>query len=395
MQQQVINHNDDLKKLENESFSLEIRGSHLLVHDIPYVNSKKEIKYGTIVTVLTYTDKTSVSCTKDHTVHFCGEEPCNEDGQILSNIINSSADFEITPEIKANHYFSFKPPKGYYNDYYEKISAYTHVLSSYARLINPLVSHKTGIKAVLYSGSDVFKYPDTNSARACIDSENAKFHNLKIGIIGVGGTGSYILDLVSKTQVKEIHIYDDDVLQLHNIFRAPGTLSDETINNMKDLRKVDYYNSIYSRMHLGIKVYPYRITLQNISELHDLDYVFICVDNNEVRFSIVNELVKMGLAFSDVGLGVVKRENGLLGTLRVTSANKNNYSHLKEVIGPLELEDNEYNTNIQIADLNCLNAAQAVIKWKKHVGFYADIKREHHSLYHIETNKIINDHFTS
>jgi molybdopterin/thiamine biosynthesis adenylyltransferase len=394
MQLQVINLNDDLKKLENESYSLEVRGSHLLVHDIPYVNSKKEIKYGTIVTVLNFKDATSVDCTKDHTVHFCGEAPCDDAGQILSNIINSSVDLEITPEIKVNHYFSYKPPKGYYNDYYEKISAYTHVLSSYARLINPLVSHKTGKNAVLNSGSDVFKYPDTNSARARIDKENAKFHNLKIGIIGVGGTGSYILDLVSKTQVREIHIYDDDVLQIHNIFRSPGTVPDEIINIMKDLKKVDYYNSVYSRMHLGIKAHPYRINIENISELHDLDYVFVCVDNCEVRYTIITELVKMGLAFLDVGLGVVKRENGLLGTIRVTSADKNNYAHLWDVIGPNELEENEYNSNIQIADLNCLNAALAVIKWKKHVSFYVDLKGEHHSLYHFETNKIIND-FTS
>ena len=32
--------------------------------------------------------------------------------------------------------------------------------------------------------------------------------------------------------------------------------------------------------------------------------------------------------------------------------------------------DDDYNRNIQIADLNALNAAFAVIKWKKLFGFY-------------------------
>jgi hypothetical protein len=39
--------------------------------------------------------------------------------------------------------------------------------------------------------------------------------------------------------------------------------------------------------------------------------------------------------------------------------------------------------NIQVADLNMLNAAMAVTKWKKMRGFYADDIREYHSLYAI------------
>lgn len=248
-------------------------------------------------------------------------------------------------------------------------------------------------REALLSGSDVFKYPDTNSAKANIDYENLKFRNLKIGIIGVGGTGSYILDFVSETRVKEIHIYDDDELQMHNTFRTPGTLSDERIFYAEGLKKVDYYDSVYSRMHSGLKAHPYRITQENINELNDLDYVFLCVDEADVRYMIVNELVKMNMAFSDVGLKVIRRSGGLLGTIRVTSGNIENNEHLSEVIGEEEVDENEYNSNILIAELNSLNAAFAVIKWKRHIGFYMDLRREHHSLYHIETNKIINDCF--
>ena len=39
------------------------------------------------------------------------------------------------------------------------------------------------------------------------------------------------------------------------------------------------------------------------------------------------------------------------------------------------MEDDEYATNIQIADLNALNALMAVIKWKKLSGFYQDLKK--------------------
>ena len=47
----------------------------------------------------------------------------------------------------------------------------------------------------------VFQYIDTNSSRAGIDNCNRKMLDKKIAIIGLGGTGAYILDLVSKTNI--------------------------------------------------------------------------------------------------------------------------------------------------------------------------------------------------
>jgi hypothetical protein len=51
----------------------------------------------------------------------------------------------------------------------------------------------------------------------------------------------------------------------------------------------------------------------------------------------------------------------------------------------------DYERNIQVADLNMLNATLAVIKWKKLGGFYADIGDEHHSLYAIADNEVTNE----
>ena len=52
---------------------------------------------------------------------------------------------------------------------------------------------------------------------------------------------------------------------------------------------------------------------------------------------------------------------------------------------------NEYASNIQLAELNALNAAMAVIRWKKLCGFYADLEHEHHSVYTITTNGLVGD----
>lgn len=236
-----------------------------------------------------------------------------------------------------------------------------------------------------------FKYPDTNSSRAKIEYLNRKFKGQRIAIIGMGGTGSYILDQVSKTPVGEIHIFDGDLFQLHNAFRAPGAIAGDRLEVPGGLKKVQYYFEVYSNMHTGIVPHDEYITAENIHQLNGFDYVFISVDKNSVRHMVTQELLKMDVGFIDVGLGVNMVEDCLIGTLRVTAGTSAKHDHLDNRIGAEELGENEYATNIQIADLNCLNAMQAVIKWKKLSGFYQDLKEEHNILYFINTNKTMNE----
>ena len=163
-----------------------------------------------------------------------------------------------------------------------------------------------------------FKYPDTNSSRAGIEYLNRKFENQKIAIIGLGGTGSYLLDQIAKTPVKEIHLFDGDIFQLHNAFRSPGAISTEKLERESGIKKVDYYFEIYSNMHNGIKPHAKYVMPDNIHELKVFDYVFISVDKNEVRYNITKALLTMGVTFIDVGIGVNKFEDSLNGAIRVT-----------------------------------------------------------------------------
>ena len=93
-------------------------------------------------------------------------------------------------------------------------------------------------------------------------------------------------------------------------------------------------------------------------------------------------------------MGVEVVDEQLLGILRVTTstADKRNHVRDKKRINLLGgYDDNVYSQNIQIADLNALNAALAVIKWKKLFGFYADFEKEHFSTYSLDGNLIINE----
>ena len=56
----------------------------------------------------------------------------------------------------------------------------------------------------------MFRYLDTASSRAGISLLTGKLAVPKVAIVGLGGTGAYILDLVAKTPVSEIHLFDGD-----------------------------------------------------------------------------------------------------------------------------------------------------------------------------------------
>ncbi len=85
-------------------------------------------------------------------------------------------------------------------------------------------------------------------------------------------------------------------------------------------------------------------------------------------------------------------DNDVLGgNARVTTCTLDFYGHITKRIDFTGDGNNEYSPDIQIADMNALNAALAVIKWKKLSGFYLDMEKEHNTTYGIITNVITND----
>ena len=142
MQQQLINLNPDLNRLKEDGYDIEVKGGHLVVRQIPYVTPTKHVEYGNLVCVLNYATPTKIAAPPDHTIYFCGETPCNSEGQPLNSIINNNQKQQLTKELLATHYFSSKPISGNYPNYYEKIRTYAEILSIHAKAINKTVTVK-------------------------------------------------------------------------------------------------------------------------------------------------------------------------------------------------------------------------------------------------------------
>jgi hypothetical protein len=288
-----------------------------------------------------------------------------------------------------DHTFSAKPAVPY-PDYYVKMITYITILGGPAQLIDPSVTARNYRVIKGEEDKSVFGYIDTNASRADIVALTEKLKGQKIAIIGLGGTGGYVLDLLAKTPVAEIHLFDGDQFQQHNAFRAPGAATTEELN--QDISKVGYYAAKYGQFHKGIVAHAVFITEENVGELGSFDFVFICIDKPPVKKWLFCRLLDMTVAFVDTGIDVKRKGDGLVVMIRVTAANAQKNDHLPQRVSFADdEEENEYDQNIQIAELNMFNAALAVFRWKKMLGFYIDLEQEFHTLFVLNSSQIVND----
>jgi len=193
MSTQPLDHDPYLKKLKDEGYNISIIEEHIVIKGIPYLNNEKKILFGSIF--CPYNLSGEKITPRDHTVHFTGEYPCNQLGNQLS-LVNGPQNVPLTENIVGQYYLSSKPESGNYPDFYKKMKTYIGLLSAPAKSIDPSVRPKN-FDYDYYEQESVFNYPDTNTARAEITSINNKVKGQKIAIIGLGGTGSFILAYIS------------------------------------------------------------------------------------------------------------------------------------------------------------------------------------------------------
>ncbi|MFZ2303759.1 MAG: ThiF family adenylyltransferase [Minisyncoccia bacterium] len=383
---ELINHSPDLEKLRNDGYTVETHNNCVVVRDVPYLDeSMKVIEDGVLVCAYE-----QIRPLTDHTFYFSGK-PHKADGKALHVASEATQEwngFNVSTQLSFKKVVDDKPSN--YNDYHEKVTYYINAIMSQARSINEFVNaQKHRVIDTSEQNDTPFNYLDMNSSRAGIFNISEKLRGQKIAIIGVGGTGSYILDLVSKTPVAEIHIFDNDVFHSHNAFRTPGAAPKGVLESPP--KKVSYFAEIYKRMHKGVTPHEYDMLDDTINELEELNFVFLCIDNAPTKKVIIGKLVELKIPFVDCGIDVQEVDNALNGTIRVTTVTPSKYDHIENRISYSAGNNGDYQSNIQIAELNALNAALAVIKWKRFFGFYHDHESEHHTTYMFNASSLNND----
>ena len=111
-------------------------------------------------------------------------------------------------------------------------------------------------------------------------------------VIGVGATGSWLALSLAKLGVKNIHVWDDDIVEEHNI---PNQMFKESQIGCTKLDSiVNIYNDFFNEENKRLTIHNTKITEDNAHVLKDI--VLCCVDSMTARKFIYENCYKYGQA---------------------------------------------------------------------------------------------------
>ncbi len=386
MSAELTSRSPDLRRLLEEGYGPRVVEGALVVGPVPFLDEDGLVQQGWVASPLT-SSGTTAGPPGDHKAWFSGGTPHDAAGQPMKQTLLHSQKAMQMGGLTTSWMMSARPSTGKYANYYDKMAAYANAIASEARQVDSTATPRSH-PAIPADEDSPLVYEDTASGKAGISLNILRSH--KIGIVGVGGTGSYVLDGVGKTPVAEVHLWDPDVLYQHNAFRCPGAVSLAELEAKPN--KAEYWAEKYGAVHRHIHAHPEAIDETNVDDLTKLDFVFITVDDPDARLLMATRLRDAGVPFVDSGIGMGATPTGdqLLGSVRTTLVTPQANDHLeKRLPSASDGEDDEYDINVQTGEANALAAALCLLRWKTHLALYYDDSGEHHSIYVVHGSHMI------
>ena len=232
-----------------------------------------------------------------------------------------------------------------------------------------------------------FNFPNTHEGRSGLASIQDRIRNQSIAIIGLGGTGAYVLDMIAKTAVGVIHIVDDDCVDWHNLMRAPGAPTGEEICSLMEIKKlgtdcfnkVNYYYSKYASLREGIHAHAVRLDgsseCNHFFREHRIDYAFVCIDQDGNRESprqdvVYSALSREGIPFVDSGISLSLDRNAVGGAVTTSAYNAGSLAWEAGIPNASLNNKGPGYRNVQLPEVNALAASLAVMEWRRRTGQY-------------------------
>ena len=254
------------------------------------------------------------------------------------------------------------------------------VVHRYAKQIVGAVAEAGYDAPAFRAAASPFKIPNTFEDRSGIGPVQDSIRGHRIAIIGLGGTGSYILDLLAKTPV-EIHLLDSDDLDWHNFMRAPGAPTTDEIESQhsQPLSKVAYYHTKYSSLREGIHAHAIRVdsTLQfaEFLEAHPIDFAFVGIDqlpdsDSPRQDAVYEALSEAGIPFIDSGVSITVDDAAISGAITTSSYPAGSMEWKYAIPNARARGDLPGYRNVQIPEVNAMAASLAVMEWRRRTGQY-------------------------
>ena len=270
----------------------------------------------------------------------------------------------------------------------------------YAKQIIGSVSGAGCYETAFLGAQGPFNVPNTFEARAAIGPVQDRIRDQRIAIIGLGGTGAYVLDLIAKTPVIEIHLLDSDHVDWHTYMRAPGAPSTEEIESQRSEPplKVDYYRSKYVPLRGG--VHSHAIHVDSPSRLglflsaHPIDFAFTCIDqvadaDSPRQDAVYAALSEAGVPFIDSGVSITLDDRAVRGAV-TTSAYAKGSLAWKTAIPNARVEGNVPGyRNVQLPEVNALAASLAVMEWRRRTEQYVSESTSFLHKFRLEAPRIV------
>ena len=274
------------------------------------------------------------------------------------------------------------------------------LLHRYAKHVIGAVAAAGHSETVSNALPDPFHIPNTFEARAGIAPVQDHIRGDRIAIIGLGGTGSFLLDIIAKTPLLEIHLLDSDCVDWHTLMRAPGV---PTVKEMEQVRagsllKVYYYRSKYLAFRDGIHAHPVRVedsdSFAKFVAEHAIDFVFISIDQltegDSARQDAVYKAVSSaGVPFIDSGVSIAIEDCSVRGAVTTTAYEAGSDIWESAVPNARLHGDAPGYSNVQLPEVNAAAALFAVMEWRRRTGQYVSETPSFYQKFLLEKGQVI------
>ena len=308
----------------------------------------------------------------------------NADGTLIGNLIATDGESWSTISIRRGSQAS---PE-------DDLSA-ADLVHRYAKHVVGSVAAADSQERTATETEGPFKIPTTFEARAGLRTVQDRVRDQSIAIVGVGGTGAYVLDLMAKTPLTAIHLLDADELEWHNFMRAPGAPSDEEIEACRagPLSKVDYYCAKYASLREGVFVHAVRVdSVKRLTEFlayHPVDFAFVCIDqrrdSESARQDVVYEALSQGkVPFIDSGISISFDGDRVRGAV-TTGFYAAGCRSWRVGVPSAKVHGNVPGyRNVQLPEVNALAASLAVMEWRRRTEQYVSESASHLHKFRLE-----------
>ena len=367
---ELANRNLFIKDLEETGYLIDFVGGYFVFYGLPYLDKDGQLQYGDWASPVDLNEAV-IDPPSSHQAWWRGSRPCDQQGRELK-LGGGPHRITVNSDLVTDYSFSYKlldenGAMRAYTSFEEKVQTYLDTITAPAMAAYSQATSLRGITVKAAAQGSPLRFPDTMSSRYHLNDLSALLRGKKVAIIGLGGTGSYILDFLARTHLQQITLFDDDKVHVHTIFRLPGFIA-QAIGKLK----VEVLAQHYDQWHAGIEAIAERVTAENVARLKEFDFVFVSVDEGPARLLIVDWLSSNGVPFVDCGMGLNRSTVGLSGFVRITGVDRDAFDdNVNTARLPVEnAKDDEYRKHAQITELNALNATMAVIRFKQHFGLF-------------------------